>query len=296
MLDRGHTGHQFGNGKRPGLHDGENFEIGPGHYNNGSKGTLDRRHGKIPKAKRGHNLISGSGAIGPGDYNTYYDPKRGGKPGWTIAQRYRGHEGDDGPGPGNYNDVPESKFKKSLNQGVKFGRSKRQGIDSGDSKIGPGAYNNAKDGLRGGFSFGRDPRKGDDRENIPGPGAYDTSKFQGKRSKTVGSFGKRKRNIGGTLDKDGAVGPGYYDPKKNFWNKGHTMGKDRKLRLQENSGPDPTSYNLKSSSFKRTGYSFPRAPGAKQNVTTPGFHKIPCSVPDVANYLLPAPQKRKIHL
>ena len=213
-----------------------------------------------------------------------------------MAQKYRGHEGDEGPGPGNYNEVPEAKFKKTMNHGVKFGRSKRQGMNSGGSNIGPGAYNNTKDGLRGGFSFGKDPRKHKDGESIPGPGAYDTGKFKGKRSQTVGSFGKRKRNVGGKINQDGGIGPGQYYPKKNYWGKGITMGKDKKMRLHEHEGPDPGSYNLKTSAFKRNGYSFPRAPGAKTNVTTPGFHKIPCSVPDVPNYLLPAPHKRKIHL
>lgn len=63
------------------------------------------------------------------------------------------------------------------------------------------------------------------------------------------------------------------------------------------SGPAPGSYNPKCGCRCDTrGFSIPKA-GRKQKLqTTPGFYKIPASVPDVPVYLLPHPSKRKIHL
>lgn len=76
------------------------------------------------------------------------------------------------------------------------------------------------------------------------------------------------------------------------------MGKERRKKLGDGEGiPGPGSYNTKMGCKCDTnGFSFGRDKRGKKINTTPGFYKLPASIPDVPSYLLPPMRNRKINL
>lgn len=115
------------------------------------------------------------------------------------------------------------------------------------------------------------------------------------RQQRVGTFGTGPKAID---IRGSTIGPGQYNPKNEFWKKGSSFGKQHKISLGEgNSVPGPASYDPKCGCrCDKRGYSIPKAGRKQQVITTPGFYKIPASVPDVPTYLLPSNDQRKIHI
>jgi hypothetical protein len=97
----------------------------------------------------------------------------------------------------------------------------------------------------------------------------------------------------------GKIGPGVYNPSMSSFKKGGwSIGKDKRKGFIKNGDiPGAGTYNPKCNcNCDNKGFSFGRS-GRKAKVsTTPGFYKIPASVPDVPKYLLPEMSKRKIHI
>ena len=94
-------------------------------------------------------------------------------------------------------------------------------------------------------------------------------------------------------------GPGSYEPKLlGRKGPGWSMGKDRrKVFGGKNNYPGPGSYNAKRGCKCDTkGYSFGRKGDPIKPNTTPGFYDVPATIPDVPSYLMPPPDRRKIHL
>ena len=118
------------------------------------------------------------GEIGPG----HYKPALGkwDKGGWTMARKHRPRTIGEVPGPGKYNSVKDSKYKRFKENGVKFGRTERRGFGGEGTDIGPGSYSVGPKKGRGGWSFGRDARKGLKGSDIPGPGSYKPNDFKVK--------------------------------------------------------------------------------------------------------------------
>lgn len=209
------------------------------------------------------------------------------------------------PGPGAYKEVDTGRYKQFQNVGVKFGNSGRNEKE-GNSVPGPGAFN-IPSKFKGGYSFGNSKRSdmGGDSVN-PGPGAYTVGEFKVRDSLILAHVQARQGKIGtfGTGPKSSdfrgssTIGPGQYNPKNEFWKNGYSFGKQRKNNLGEGDGvPGPASYDPKCGCrCDKRGYSIPKAGRQQKVITTPGFYKIPASVPDVPTYLLPSNDQRKIRL
>lgn len=169
----GKNGFSFGGEKKGFNIDNETGEIGPGQYN--FKQFLSKKYGKFGRQKR-KAFDNGELDIGPGQYNPN-NPNFKGRNGWTMAKKYRNKDQDEIPGPGNYNDISDLKYKKFKKRGIKFGRDKRKGLGIENSVPGPGYYN-YKTKFKGGYSIGNSKRKGEEIEEIPGPGAYNPEDFR----------------------------------------------------------------------------------------------------------------------
>ena len=165
------SGYTFGKGQRPAIDENSNLGVGPGAYNYNPKDKS--KLGKFTKEKRLGLPLTSNIDIGPGQYNIQSKNKGG----WTIAKKYRTQDDINIPGPGAYQQVDTTRYKKFESVGIKFGRSGRDDREP-DSIPGPGAFT-VPSKFRGGYSFGNSKRAGmvGDQQN-PGPGAYTLGEFK----------------------------------------------------------------------------------------------------------------------
>lgn len=289
--------------------DGPDNPLGPGHYNI-SRDIVSKARGTFNKQKR---ILAGEegnadpelAKVGPGAYTIEDDTfKKGNGKGVTILGKPRPQSATPGNqlGPGQYwSNRPESGTEAHA-----FGRGARGGLTWGETnKVGPGQYGsflNKKFGGKG-ISFAKSTRDGVRNDINVGPGQYcaQTSK-KIKPGLMHGTFGTAERRIGQAVDKDKdigtQIGPGYYstkDKKKGGW----TFGRDeRDFQYASDNPVGPGAYNIKRGLSQKLGIIGTSTRDGKKDktISTPGFYKIPATVPDVPKYLLPEEKNRKIHL
>lgn len=76
------------------------------------------------------------------------------------------------PGPGTYNLPNKTRFALGI-----FPRASRNAPHKGKENLGPGSYNPRKPKNSPNWSFPKSPRKQDESEAVPGPGAYEVIDF-----------------------------------------------------------------------------------------------------------------------
>lgn len=288
------------------LNDGK---LGPGAYNI-SRDIIGKQRGTFGKERRALNGEEAGGDpdlahLGPGAYTLQDDTfKKGNKRGCTILGKPRAQSayGRNKLGPGQY--YKDSGVLK--NEAYSFGKDQRKGLTYNEAnKIGPGQYGlmRKKDFGTKGVSFARSKRDGPKSGSNLGPGQYCSQKSKKVRPETMmGTFGTAERKIGERLRDTGCagahLGPGYYSSKTKQAG-GWSFGKENRQGLAHKSDNNlgPGAYNIKPSANKKGGLigTSTRDPKDKIN-KTPGFYKIPATVPDVPKYLLPAEKDRKIHM
>lgn len=177
-------------------HEGGEFVPGPGAYEL-KQMPLIKSIGKFGKQKRDVSIPLNT--VGPGAYNTLKDEKKNGLS-FGKAKKDQGNP-DAVPGPGQYN---SDKVDPLTNAGS-FNRQKRGGPTNGStsSAAGPGAYDLKAETWTGGYSIGREKRKGLANQNeTPGAGQYNL-----KSDWSQGYSFKR-----GEKQAKPNVTPGYYKP------------------------------------------------------------------------------------
>lgn len=292
----------------------DNNKLGPGAYNI-SRDIVGKERGTFNKQKR---ILAGEeeggdpelAHLGPGAYAIQDDTfKKDNGRGVTILGKPRPQSAAPGSklGPGQY-------YKDAgvlNNEAYSFSKGNRGALTWNEAnKVGPGQYGAMRDKnflQKGkGVSFARSKRMNDKCDNNLGPGQY--SKQTAKRTKAIrpesayGTFGTAERKIGERLRDTGAsganLGPGYYSRKEKPGN-GWSFGKEQRDQALNKLGNQvgPGAYSLKPTFSQKGGLigTSTRDPKDKIN-KTPGFYKVPATVPDVPKYLLPPEKNRKIHL
>ena len=287
-------------GREPGY--SETQQIGPGAYNidrglgNQGQGSFGRQ----PRQLIGEGLSS-TGELGPGAYvgvQGFGDKKKGP----TIRGKPRPNSAAPGSrlGPGQYysqqqNGIPASAYS--------FGKGNR---DHGKNQggVGPGQYGTMRPKNNGkGITFGRSTRMAQKSDNLVGPGQYCQQKPLNKNARPAtskGTFGNAERKIGERLQETGAaanLGPGYYSIKEKNKN-GWKFGNEKRDGHYKSDNPvGPGAYTIQSE-LNLVGGAIGRAPREKPTSNSKGgnMYQIPSSIPDVPKYLLPPPNKRKIHI
>lgn len=196
--------------------------------------------------------------VGPGYYTTKPSAENS-KKGYSMKGSERViHSINKVPGPGEYeptNYFGKTWYKKGIPQ-----HDKRETFQIKKENIpGPGAYNTKSDfdsKKKNGISIRGKPIYSDSN-GVPGPGEYSISETdsKGKKGGPQFSMGKEKRQFFGIEDNKNNIGPGMYDVKEpKGTSKGYAFSKEEKF-----SGPISTT------------------PG-------PGYYKIPCGVGNVPIY------------
>jgi len=133
-------------------------------------------------------VFGDSSIPGPGQYDV--KSRVGGEgPSYGIRGRHQDPQGDQKPGPGNYN--PRDDITKYATPGTKMGSGQRDGLVKGNDMPGPGNYdlsNNYHKGKEISFGQGkRDNSMEKQTRGNPGPGTYKSSSFMGKdtQGKTI---------------------------------------------------------------------------------------------------------------
>lgn len=196
IKDKHDGGFSFGKGKRQ--HENDPSVPGPGQYQMKPVAPLTSGN-TFNRQKRRVGLNDEDTGAGPGAYEI--KDKYGG--GFKFGRDKREHEKDDGiPGPGNYK---EKKVDPLSNLGS-FGRQKRRIGSQNDGSVtaGPGGYSPQVDNWCGGYSIGKEKRKGlASSIETPGVGAY-TFKDDNRRG---GYSFKRSK-----MDQKPDTTPGFYRP------------------------------------------------------------------------------------
>ncbi len=291
---------------RPDGYDDTN-KVGPGAYNI-SRDIVTRERGTFGKSRRVLNgeeveIDPDLAKIGPGAYTIEDDTfQKGNGKGITILGKPRAQSAQPGSklGPGQY----YRDTGKLANEAYSFGKDIRKGLTYNENnRVGPGQYGTLRNKRFGknGISFARSKRTDLKTDSGLGPGYYSSQRVKKVQPEVaVGTFGTAERKIGERLNDKGSashIGPGYYTRKEKR-NSGWTFGKDGREGLGVNANNlGPGAYNIKNELGKKLGIMGRSSRDPKDKINkTPGFYKIPATVPDVPKYLLPAENKRKIHL
>lgn len=176
-------------------------------------------------------------------------------PAYSIGSRPRQAPGLDVPGPGSYQVDTSSKIQVKKSPGVVLGSSKRDTNNRNDMP-GPGAYDatsNIFSKPKGGYMGGRKDLKL--YMDTPGPGAYAMQGGDGSYSKKNGgySFGKGRGDLA-----QGSVspGPGAYsvdDPYGKPLNRstGNVLARAARSSMKTDEIPGPGTYDYGSSALLR---------------------------------------------
>lgn len=259
-----------------------NDNPGPGQY------TMPYSFPTGPK----YSMSSKAGAFDPAKLNTTpgpgaYQPQlKDGNPKYTIRMKTSISQKDITPGPGNY----DIRTDKSLQVPCyKFGTEKKDGLDLTQAKNvpGPGNYEYNAEAVNKSqpkFSFGKELR-GDNRKNeTPGPGQYQCRQYVGKEGPMI----SMSQKFGEVQNESKYVpGPGqynnsnvnYYRPKSPSYKIGTAQRQDLYKFLEGN--PGPGQYGVNNS----TNFTRPKTPswiiGKGQR---PPLNQVDPSVPGPGNY------------
>lgn len=196
IKDKFEGGYSFGkSGKQ---HDYDSAVPGPGQYPVKQLSPI-KPGPKFSKQKRTVGAPLAGEGLGPGAY----DIKDKFSGGFRFGRDARDHSKEDGiPGPGNYK---EKKIEPLSNLGS-FGRQQRRvgTLTIGGTVVGPGNYNPQVDNWCGGYSMGKEKRKGlASDKGTPGAGAYTLKDEYGRGGY---SFKRTQK------DPKPETTPGYYRP------------------------------------------------------------------------------------
>lgn len=195
---------------------------------------------------------------------------------------------------------PTSKAVSYSKADTAFGKSPRLN-DNRNESPGPGAYDYLTNGGKGGKAYmSKKGRDGLRASEIPGPGAYDDREAFDRMSSAKGGikFGK-STNQARQAD---VPGPGAYNQDgvaTTSRARGIKFGKDARDKFGGDDKPGPGAYDMKDGNVAGNiaKFSFPKDPRSKpQKSDTPFYYDVPHTIPDVAKYNYPDMANRKIHL
>ena len=142
--------------------------VGPGSYTAAAPGSS-----RGPGFGSGRSQVKPELTPGPGSYSYQLNTER---PGFTLSGRYKHHDTNPVPGPGNYEAKPVDKQEAR----PVFSRSARRDWAVPASGPGPGTYDRPREEGRG-FRFGGGVRHGPRASLSPGPGSYTLPSTVGNR-------------------------------------------------------------------------------------------------------------------
>jgi len=244
-----HPQYSFGKGKR--IEDKFFDYPGPGAYK--SKEYVGKEGKHISMGLRYKGKSSSDLLPGPGQYKVKtYDCILKKLPNVTIgkAKRFSTNDiySDNGPGPGQYNDVEKYKYVKNTKPSWKIGKSLRRPLnDQEGCSPGPGRYNISVGSGSPIYSIRNRNKEGVDRNITPGPGRYDNSEFNTYKHYPTWKIGTSKRDDDLKRQiRDGYPGPGTYQSLNKHLKSSpkYGFGTQKRYKDKFDDNPGPGSYHI----------------------------------------------------
>lgn len=173
---------------------------------------------------------------GPGHYHS--EIIRSGSPAFSMGTKQQpAPVKQEVPGPGAYDPGLQHPIPTHS-----FGTARKSSPSFGPETPGPGSYDQPKESTGPVFSMAAREERDPDRSS-PGPGHYDTSKYDRLKSRPqTAKIGTEPRSR--ERKEDPVPGPGQYDPASKQQGPVWGFGSEQRDKQGENSGPSPGSYDV----------------------------------------------------